>query len=217
VDGELEELDADESYPPGPDRGAYREVGRRHPTALAGAPLLRRNVASRPLRRMSIIQPMAMSERSRRKAIQAVERLVEPGAVVAAYAPGRTGPEPVRSVVGLLAGAIGVSVVIAVLTGVILIPGVLLLLVAYYVINGPRGIALANGGVVLVGRSLWTDRPNKVLTHVPYQAIASVTEDTGSRVRLNLGVEQIWVLRKEYERILMAAGLPVPSAAILHS
>jgi hypothetical protein len=153
---------------------------------------------------------VAITDRTRRKGTASAQKLLEPGTTIQAYSVGVTGPYPLYTVVGVLGGAVVVYTAFAVLVGLVVGPGGILLAVIGYRINGQRAVVVADKGVALLRRSLWTSRPDRVIALLPPGVVShAVAEKRGSRVRIQLGPEHVWLHEKEHRRLLAAAaGIP---------
>lgn len=138
---------------------------------------------------------MALSARNREKSRAKSQELL-PGSQVLAYAVGRRGSNPV--VVGLtIAGVfVLVSAAISALTGTLFIIGVLPFLIVQHLASPPAAVAVADQGVALLRRSVWTGRPSAVLAAVGFDAVYPETVD-GGRVKVVVGTEAIWMTRRE--------------------
>ena len=153
---------------------------------------------------------VATSERTRRRGTAAALKLLEPGTTVQAYAVGVTGPYPMYTVLGMLGIAVGIYTFMAVVFGLVLGPGGVLLAAVGYGINGPRAVVLADKGVALLRRSVWTSKPDQVLALLPPGVVThAVAEKRGTRVRIQLGPEHVWLHEREHRQLLAAAaGIP---------
>jgi hypothetical protein len=153
---------------------------------------------------------VAISDRTRRKGTAAAQKLLEPGTEIRAYSVGVTGPYPLYTVLGVLGLAVAIYASLALLFGMVLGPGGVLLAVIGYSINGPRAVVVADKGVALLRRSLWTSKPDRVLALLPPGVVShAVAEKRGPRVRIELGPEHVWMHEREHRRLLAAAaGIP---------
>lgn len=140
---------------------------------------------------------MALSEKSRKKRAADAQRLLEPGTTVRRYANGVTGPYPTNTILLILLAAIGITVVLSVLVGSIVGPGVLVGLLVYWAFNPPRSVAVSDRGVVLLKRSLWTGKPTDVMGLLPPGVLDS-PQDRGGYVQVLVGPERIWLSKKEW-------------------
>jgi hypothetical protein len=94
--------------------------------------------------------------------------------------------------------------------GVIIIPGVLLLVAVFGAIDRPASVAVTNRGVAVLARSGVNGGPSKLLTVLPAGVLADPTVSrSGSYV--HLPSLHLWFRKKEYERLLGATnGNSVP-------
>ena len=148
---------------------------------------------------------MAMTKRARSRRSRQSEQLLGAGTNAQAYGIGVIGPDPRRTdalLVVVFAAAIALSFVFL---GVIIIPGVLLVVVIHGAIDRPASVAVTSRGVAILARSELNGRPRKVLTVLPHSVLTDGTvRRTGSYVHL---VDlHLWFRKKEYERLLVAVG-----------
>jgi hypothetical protein len=149
---------------------------------------------------------MAMTKRTRSKGLRKSEQLLGSGANAQGYGIGVIGPNPRGTdavLVVIFAGAIALAFV---LFGVIVIPGVsvVLLVVALHVaIDRPASVAVTNRGLAVFARSEVNGQPREVLTVLPHAVLTDGTvRRSGAYVHLpNL---HLWFRKKEYERLLAA-------------
>ena len=154
---------------------------------------------------------MAMTKRARSRRLRQSEQLLGAGTNAQAYGIGVIGPDPRRTdalLVVVFAAAIALSFVFL---GVIIIPGVLLVVVIHGAIDRPASVAVTSRGVAILARSELNGRPRKVLTVLPHGVLTDGTvRRTGSYV--HLADLHLWFRKKEYERLLVALGTAsVPS------
>jgi len=143
---------------------------------------------------------MGISERTRRKSIEAARRLLPPNPIQQ-YAYAVTGSYP-PTVIGLLVAAwAAVFALSLALFGGVIIPGWLVFFAIRQAINSPRGVVVVDGGVALVRRSFWTGRPNAIVALLPVGSIVPRTS-RGSYVEAQVGPEIVWMHNKEYNRLL---------------
>ena len=148
---------------------------------------------------------MAMTKRTRSRRLRQSEQLLGAGTNAEAYGIGVIGPDPRRTdalLVVVFAAAIALSFVFL---GVIIIPGVLLVVVIHGAIDRPASVAVTSRGVAILARSELNGRPRKVLTVLPHSVLTDGTvRRTGSYV--HLADLHLWFRKKEYERLLVAVG-----------
>jgi hypothetical protein len=151
-----------------------------------------------------------MSDRMRRKGTAAAQKLLEPGTEIRAYGAGVTGPYPLYTMFAVLGIAVVIYAALALLFGMILGPGGVVLIAIGYSINGPRAVVIADKGVALLRRSVWTSKPDRVLALLPPGVVShAVDEKRGPRVKIQLGPEHVWMHEREHRRLLAAAaGIP---------
>jgi hypothetical protein len=121
------------------------------------------------------------------------------------YGFGVKGPEPTRSWLLIVGVTIGAVVVIAIATGIVIVPGLVGLAIARCAINTPRGVAVADQGLLVTRESLWNASPKAVTERLPFDGLFVEIGSTKSHVRVQLGREQIWLRRNEHEILTAAA------------
>jgi hypothetical protein len=149
---------------------------------------------------------MAMRKRTRSKGLRKSEKLLGAGTDAREYGIAVIGPDPRRTLalmVMLLAVAIALSFVFL---GVIIIPGVLLMVAIFGAIDRPASIAITNQGVAVFARSEFNGRPRKVLTVFPQGALADRTV-LREGAHVHLPELHLWFRKKEYERLLVAGNI----------
>jgi hypothetical protein len=120
------------------------------------------------------------------------------------YGFGVVGPDPQRSLLWTIGAVVGGCVVVAVLTGVVVFPGILVLAVLRWMLNTPRGVAVADQGIATTKVSVWNASPTEIVAQLPLEQIFAVVNQTKTHVCVQLGNDQVWLRRKEHE-ILFAA------------
>ena len=145
---------------------------------------------------------MAMNDRTRRKHAKAAQKLV-PTANVTGYAIGRSGANPAIVVGAMIGTVVVVSGLLIALTGTFVIPGILPMLILQHFISPPRAILIADQGVALATRSVWTGKANKLVSVMGHGYVQPVEESLG-RVKVVVGNEPVWMAKKE-EALLRAA------------
>jgi len=143
-----------------------------------------------------------MSKRTRRKHAGQVASLLPPDSMVREYAVGQAHARMTMGAIIAIALFVGVFVT-ALALGVVVYPGVLLLLFVSHSVRPPRGIAATDQGVVLVERRFLTGKPSKVLALGPGSGLLS-TRSAGRRVVVAMGPDRVTMRRSEYDRLLRA-------------
>jgi hypothetical protein len=100
----------------------------------------------------------------------------------------------------LLAAAIGITVVLSLLLGSLVGPGLIVVLIVYWAFNPPRAVAVSDRGVVLMKRSLWTGKPTQVMGLLPHDVLES-PQERGGYVEVLVGPERIWLSKKEWSAL----------------
>ncbi len=121
------------------------------------------------------------------------------------YGFGVIGPDPQRSLLWMIGGVVCFSIALAALTGVIVIPGVLVFAFVRWQINAPRGVAVTDQGIVITKESPFDARPRQILGWVALDQIAVVVARTRSHVCVQLGPEAVWLRHKEHQILGVAA------------
>jgi hypothetical protein len=103
----------------------------------------------------------------------------------------------------MVATAVAVSGLLIVLTGSFVIPGILPMLILQHYISPPRSVVIADQGVALATRSLWTGKPSKLMSVMGHGYVQPVEESLG-RVKVGIGHESVWMAKKE-EAVLRSA------------
>lgn len=145
---------------------------------------------------------MAMNDRTRRKHAKAAQKLV-PTANVTGYAIGRSGSNPAIVVAAMIGTVVLVSGLLIALTGTFVLPGIIPMLILQHFISPPRAVVIADQGVALATRSVWTGKANKLVSVMGHGYVQPVEESLG-RVKVGVGHETIWMAKKE-EAVLRAA------------
>jgi hypothetical protein len=149
------------------------------------------------------------SKRTRRNSWKAAEKLLGPGVQIREVGFGRAQGRWTTTTIALLS-IFGGAFMIALLSGVVLIPGALLVIVIVNSAWPLRTVVVANQGVALLQRSIWTGRPNKVLALLPHDPLAApFAEDPRRRA---IGADIVRFSEKELQRLTVA--LPAPATAL---
>jgi hypothetical protein len=150
--------------------------------------------------------PKPMAAR-RAKGVAKTQSLLGGQGTCRMYGFGVIGPDPQRSWLMVIGAAIGVAVILGLLLGALVVPGWLGIGILRLAINNPRGVGIADEGVVVTRESVWNARPTSIVVLLPLDSLFAQIGATKSHVRLQLGAEQVWLRRKEHE-ILVAAARP---------
>ena len=153
---------------------------------------------------------MAMSDRTRRKHAKAAQKLV-PDANVTGYAIGRSGANPVVVVLAMLGTALAFSLLLFLATGTFVIIGILPMLIVQHFLSPPRAVLVADQGVALATRSLWTGKAKKLVSVMGHGYVQPVEESLG-RVKIGVGNDTVWMAKKEEAVLRAAVGQQLPPA-----
>lgn len=148
--------------------------------------------------------PKPMAAR-RAKAVGRTQPLLARQATCRMYGFGVAGPEPQRSLLWLIGGAVCFSVVLAAFTGIVLIPGLLAFAIARRAINPPRGVAITDRDIAVTRETAFDARPNRIVGNAPLDQVFVVVASTRSHVCVRLGADPIWLRRREHEILVTAA------------
>jgi hypothetical protein len=146
----------------------------------------------------------APNAKRRRKSVAKAQQLLGARGTCRMYGFGVVGPDPQRSLLIMIGAVVGTCVVVAALTGAIVFPGILVIAVVRWLMNTPRGVAVADQGIAVTKESLWNASPSDVVAQLPLEQIFVVVSQTKTHVCVQLGNDQVWLRRKEHE-ILVAA------------
>ena len=152
---------------------------------------------------------MQMSSRQRNKHLKAAQKLL-PDAVPTGYALGRSGANPVVVVSAMIATVVMVCGGLFVMTGAFVLPGILPMLIVQHFISPPRGVVVAQQGVAVTKRSIWTGRPHDVVAMMGHGYTQPVEKALG-RVKIMVGNEPVWMSTAEEAQLRQAfTGTPLP-------
>ena len=154
---------------------------------------------------------MALSTSARKKHAQQAITLLPPGTTMRAYVIGRAHARITNE--AIIGGVIfAVAFIVALMLGYILIPGGLLALYVFHQTRPPRGVAVTDQGLAVLGRNLWNSRPNKVIALLPPARIGPAAP-SGSVV-VQLGTERITFTNKELRMLADATASMAPGGAM---
>jgi hypothetical protein len=148
---------------------------------------------------------VALSEKDRAKRATKTAAMLPPGTTVRTLVQG-TGHFRVTVPVVVALGVFVVAFAIALAKGVVLIPGVLLVLFVAGEARPGRDLVVTDQGLAIFHRSGLTGRPRKVIALLPPAPVYAPT--TSGSVTLALGPENIKLNRKEFDRLAAAMGSP---------
>lgn len=149
---------------------------------------------------MGLFQP---SERSRRATAVAATALLPGPAPIRAvgfgFAPARF-TTPIRTTIGVLV----MLFAIAALNGVVLAPGVFLIVFIARAIRPPRALVFTEAGdAVLFDRSFWRSLPKHVISSAPASQVTTMAGKTRG-VTLDVGGAVVTMTTKEYDHLTEA-------------
>lgn len=145
-----------------------------------------------------------ISEGARRKHVAAAARLLDPSTTHIDYVLARGHPRLGTPAI-VAVSVFGVAFVVALAMGRIVVPGLALLIVAYYGVFPPRGVVIADQGVAVLHRSIWLLRPAKVIALLTHDQMAQVQAIAkGSKAEMAFGPERLTFTNGEWARFTAA-------------
>jgi len=155
---------------------------------------------------MGLFQP---SERARRKLADRAAPLLGPGTVVRRVFIGRAHAR-FTTTVAIVGGVFVAAFVIALVLGVVLLPGGIALILVVNSVRPQRLVVVADRGVALLARSAFSSRPSTVLAQVSTGEVASALRSSSGAVAI--GPDRITFSRKEREQLhLLLSSSNAPS------
>jgi len=148
-----------------------------------------------------------MSERARKKLTASAGKVLGAGTVRGVF----VGKAHARMTTpaAIAIGVFATAFVVAVVNGVVLFPGGIVLLLVISSIRPQRVVALTDDGVALISRSVFTGRPSKVLARLPH-TVLTAPGSLAQQGPVALGPDRVTFSRKERERLLRFVAPPAP-------
>jgi hypothetical protein len=145
-------------------------------------------------------------ERRQTKAIRRLSKLLPQGTVTQAYGAGRANARMTTAAAGIIIGFAILYALVAVLTRLLLIPGLPVFIVLLVAIRPMRGLAVTDTGIVVVAVSAWRGQPKTVLGQGPFASISStnIRRVRKKVVRVTLGTDVVRLRVRDYERLRAA-------------
>jgi hypothetical protein len=147
--------------------------------------------------------------RRKRKNLAKAQGIIGPSTNVAAYGSGAGKARITRGFVILVCCYVAISLVVFVLAGIVLIPGLLVIIVGASLLRPRRGIAVTSGGLIVLHESVLDASPNRILMGAPLDALGTIIRDGNGSVQtsvdLEMGAERIRLKRATYETLLLAS------------
>ena len=139
---------------------------------------------------------MALSNRNREKGLKISAAIVGDGAALA-YGVGQVGPDPRKTRVQIVAGAVVLTVFLVAVVKAAVVPGFLIWFLLYSFIVRSVGVVVTGSNVVVLERSLVTGRPKRIRTTLPAGALSglSAAEKGGY---FHVSAAELWLRPKEY-------------------
>jgi hypothetical protein len=147
---------------------------------------------------------MKMNERGRAKRTAKAATLLPAGSQLRVYAEGRAHARVGGRVIAVV-GAIAAVMMVGLLLGRLLIPGVLLVFYVFYLVRPPRALGVTDNGIALFHRSFWTGAPSSLMC---VDQAPQITPGSGSRVVVGIDGEQVTLSAQQSNHLSSAmAGL----------
>lgn len=144
------------------------------------------------------------STKQRLRQAQAAAKLLDPSTTHIDYVVAR-GHARLATQTIVIGGVFVVGFVIALAMGYIIVPGALLAFYIYYSALPPRGVVVADQGVAVLNRSLWTNRPNRLISLLTHEQMAQVKAIAkGSKAEMAFGSERLTFSKGEWARFSTA-------------
>ena len=155
---------------------------------------------------------MGLSARNRRKHIdKAMALLPADGARPLDYALGGAGGLPPTALRwALLAGWIGLTLVLSLALRTFAAVGVLPMLAMYFALNRPRGVLLSDRGLASLKCGFFNGRPTELAGLGPLTSLDRRLAGQANSTKLQIGADEVWVADKDLARFLDEA--PPPAA-----
>ena len=140
------------------------------------------------------------------KKLASARSVAGPSIEVVAYGSGIGHSRATKALLLLGLAYVVVFVALLVLVGRFLLPGILLLLGAYYLVRPLRGLAVTPLGILVMQEGMMNERPASVLYMAPRDALGPFDEHVGGarHVRVQIGPELIRMRRSVYESLVLA-------------
>lgn len=143
---------------------------------------------------------MGLNQRYQRRSIKQAQEILGAEVKVLDHASGYAGPHPYLTA----AAMIGAVMLLALLTGRLL--GGLLIILAGYTVNKPRGVVLTDRGLTVFKRSVLVGKLTAPVATLP---AASLAVESGPAqvgyLRIPLGSERVWIREKDQRRMTSGA------------
>jgi hypothetical protein len=157
-----------------------------------------------------------MNRRQRRN-LDAARKLAEPGSEILAYASGSGHARLSKGFIGVATCFILLFAIVLLVIHAVVIPGAVVIVVAIALLKPRRGVVLTGDAVLVFHKSIWSGRPNRLISQFPTSALmaAKSAGTRSSRVNLLFGTERVSLKEREFDRLLQAAVPPAverPSA-----
>jgi hypothetical protein len=136
---------------------------------------------------------MALSEKARNKQSAAAVALLPAGSTFRGYVVGRASARITTQAIVVSAVFAALFLVVLEVAHTVLIPGLLVIFYVAQVTRPPRGVAVTDQGLALLARSVWTGKPNEVVTLMgPIPVLGP---------EVSFGAESVKLQRAELDRL----------------
>lgn len=147
--------------------------------------------------------------RRKRKNLAKAQKVIGPSALVAAYGSGSGRARITRGFIILVCSYVVVSLAVFVLAGIVLVPGLVLIIIGASLLRPRRGIAVTSSGLIILHESMFDASPNRILLSAPLASLGAIIRDGQGSVQtsvdLELGAERIRLKRATFETLLLAS------------
>jgi hypothetical protein len=103
------------------------------------------------------------------------------------------GPPPARTLGWITAGAVALVGLVLLMTGILVVPGLLLVVVVFWSINRPRGVVVTSDGVALVRRSRLSNLPRPPVIMLPHNVFLAPSYKSGPWRGFLVGSKVVWM------------------------
>ena len=153
--------------------------------------------------------------RRKRKNLAKAQKIIGPSTLVAAYGSGAGKARITRGFIILVSSYVAISLAVFVLAGIVLIPGLVVIIIGASLLRPRRGIAVTSSGLIILHESMLDASPNRVILSAPLASLSTTIRDGQGSVQtsvdLEMGAERIRLKRATFETLLLASrGFPGP-------
>ena len=146
--------------------------------------------------------------RKKRKNLAKAQKIVGPSTDVAAYGSGAGKARVTQGFIILVLCYLALSLLVYLASGIVLIPGLLLLIIGASLLRPRRGVAVTPRGLILMHESMLDASPNRILMGAPLGALDAHVQDANGAIQtsvdLEMGAERIRLKRATFETLVLA-------------